>query len=204
MGRRRKRDDAAALAVLGGLVAFGLFVAVLRWADRHMAVVFVVLAIGVVVVSTAIAAVARTRRLAALRLAELERNVETADHLTGAQFEQWVARLMRHTGFTAVTVCGRAGDQGADITARAPDGRMTVVQCKRYARGNAVGAPEIYKFAGTARAIHAAQLAVMVTTSRFTQPAKRDAPRLRVLLIDRAALAAWAADHALPTPMNGS
>jgi restriction system protein len=184
-----------ALLIVGALVSAADAAA--QWISRHEALA-IMIGVAVIAAIGVVAVVARARWAAAERLAELERNIATTDGLSGPDFEQWTARLMRRTGFTLVTVCGRTGDQGADVTAHAPDGRYTVVQCKRYAPNRAVGAPEVYKFGGTAQRIHGAQLAVMIATTRFTRPARRDAATLDVVLIDRDRLAAWATDHTPP------
>ena len=70
------------------------------------------------------------------------------DSMTGPEFEQYVAGLMRRTGFRAVQVTGQAADLGADITAATPDGRRVVVQCKRYS--GSVGSPHVQRLNGTA------------------------------------------------------
>jgi restriction system protein len=189
-----------ALLVVGALVSAAETVT--HWISRHEILTIMIGTAIVAAVASTIAVVIRSRRAAAERLAELERNIATADGLSGPDFEQWTARLMRRTGFSSVAVCGRTGDQGADITAYAPDGRYTVVQCKRFAPDRAVGAPEVYKFGGTAQRIHGAQLAVMIATTRFTRPAWRDADTLDVVLIDRDRLAAWATDQIPPREIN--
>jgi restriction system protein len=127
-----------------------------------------------------------------------DRDLAHADTMTGPEFEQYVARLMRRTGFREVRVSGGAGDLGADIVAQAPDGRRVVVQCKRY--GGAVGDPHIQKFNGTVRAIHNADVALFVTTGRPTARAYHLAERCGITLVDRAALGGWAADGVVPLP----
>ncbi len=54
------------------------------------------------------------------------------------------------------------------------------------------------KFAGTARTLHGADIAVIVTTGRSSAPAITTTARLGIVLIDRTALAAWAADGISP------
>jgi restriction system protein len=132
------------------------------------------------------------------RWAELTRSIGATDWLTGPQFEHWLAALMRRTGFSHVQVCGGTGDLGADITALGPTRRRVVVQCKCLRADRAVGSPDVQRFAGTARALHGADIPVIVTTGRFSGPAITTAVRLGIVLIDRTALAAWATDGASP------
>jgi restriction system protein len=128
---------------------------------------------------------------------ELTRSIRGVDAMTGPQFERFVAALMRRTGFAHVQVSGGAGDLGADITALVPDGRL-VVQCKRFHTGRRVGSSDVQKLAGTARELHGAELAAIVTSSQFTRPAVDVAARLGIALVDREALAAWATDDLRP------
>ncbi len=130
------------------------------------------------------------------QLAEHERTVAVTDHMTGAEFERYVARLMRASGYRGVTVSGGSGDMGADVIGRSPCGRRVVVQCKRYA-GN-LGSPHVQRFAGTARDIHRADVALLVTTGRPTAQAREVARHCRITLVDRPALARWVSTRTLP------
>jgi restriction system protein len=129
------------------------------------------------------------------RLAAHEREVAITDGMTGDQFEHFTARLMRASGFHEVRVVGGSGDLGADVVGRTPDGRRVVVQCKRFA-GN-LGSPHVQRFAGTAREIHGAEVALLVTTGRPTAQARDVALRCRITLVDRPALARWLSTQAL-------
>jgi restriction system protein len=123
------------------------------------------------------------------------------DAMTGPEFEQYVAGLMRRTGFRAVQVTGQAADLGADITAAAPDGRRVVVQCKRYA--GSVGSPHVQRLNGTAWTIHRAEVTMLVTTGRLTGHAVDLAVRCGITVIDRPALATWISSNqppSLPAP----
>jgi restriction system protein len=126
------------------------------------------------------------------------RSVAGIDAMTGPQFEQYVAGLMRRTGFRAVQVTGRTADLGADITASTADGRRVVVQCKRYA--GSVGSPHVQRLNGTAWTIHRADVTLLVTTGRLTVSARDLAGRCGITVIDRAALAAWVASNTAPIP----
>lgn len=111
--------------------------------------------------------------------------------MTPDEFEQHVADLLREAGHREVKVSGGAGDLGADVTSRDPYGRRVVVQCKRYGPGNPVGSPDLQRFVGTARPHHKADVALFVTSSRFTRPALDYALQHGVFTIDGPALEQW-------------
>ncbi|RZU46570.1 restriction system protein [Krasilnikovia cinnamomea] len=181
--RRRKANDGAVLAAAGGGL---LAISVVVQAIRHHPIIAASIAL------TALAGAGVwgwLRWAAARRMAEHERDVAVTDHMSGAEFEQFVARLLRVSGYRGVSVSGGAGDMGADVIARTPDGRRLVVQCKRFA-GN-LGSPHVQRFAGTARDIHRADVALLVTTGRPTAQAREVARRCRITLVDRPELARW-------------
>jgi restriction system protein len=192
--RRRRRNakisDGVVLAsVGGGILAVALLVQLIR---AHL-----VLTLMVSTVAVAAAAMWGYLRWSAMsRLTAYERDVAVTDHMSGADFEQYVARLLRGCGCRGVRVSGRAGDMGADVTARTPDGRRLVVQCKRYA-GN-LSSPDVQRFAGTARDIHGADVALLVTTGRPTTQALQVARQCRIDLVDRPVLARWIATGISP------
>jgi restriction system protein len=183
VGRLRGHPVIAVLAVL----------VVAAWVSRHLWLIPVVLA----VVAAGGGLYLARRRRARRRQLELTRSVAVTNGMTGSQFEQWVAMLMIRDGFTRVRVVGGGNDCGADVTAVAPNGLRTVVQCKRFT-SRAVCSPDVQRFAGTARLIHGADIALVVTTSRATGPARKLAVQLNILIIERDGLAAWAAHGRLP------
>ncbi|XVU28006.1 restriction endonuclease [Actinoplanes sp. CA-054009] len=130
------------------------------------------------------------------RQSQQERTVAVTDVMSGSQFEHWVARLMRASGCRRVRVSGGSGDMGADVTGYAPDGRRLVVQCKRYSAK--VGSPEVQRFAGTARHIHDADVALLVTNNYLTAQAADVARRCHISVVDRDALGRWADSLTVP------
>ncbi|MFI1586252.1 restriction endonuclease [Embleya sp. NPDC020630] len=128
----------------------------------------------------------------------------TVDAMTGPRFEEHVADLCRRDGCRDVVVSGGAGDLGADVVARLPDGRSLVVQCKRLGRTRAVGSPDMQRFVGTARPVHAADVAMLVTNSRFTAPARRLARAQDIVTVDRRSLGRWMAGTDLPTLLGAT
>ncbi len=209
------RSSAGWAWAFGLVIGLGLVVRTVRgivgWAERHPGAARLVGFLLILAVVAAAGAVLRVRQHAAAARAEqearkaaLERHISSADGLTGPQFERWFARLLARSGFTDVEVCGGAGDLGADVIATSPRGDRAVFQCKRYGRNRNVSSGEVQKFAGTCRAIHGADIAAIVTTAGFSQPARDLAHRLGIVLVNRASLGAWAADHAPPDVFGGT
>lgn len=161
---------------------------------------------GVLLLTGAIAfLVLRIKRRRALELQQAERDQHIAltDGMSGPDFEQWTARLLRRSGCTEVRVVGGAGDAGLDVLARSPGGLRVVVQCKRYNYlTTKVGSPEVQRFAGTARIVHRADIALMITTTNYTAPAERLAQQAGIVLVNRVLLAEWAYTGAAP-PVTG-
>lgn len=201
MGYRRTRRQAeaavygAATVVAAGTVGVGLVVVC---AGRYPAVAIAALLVLLAGLGGALWLRKVRRDARQRRWTELTRSIAPTNWMTGTQFEYWLAALMRRTGFTHVEVRGGAGDLGADIVAVSTSRHRVVVQCKCFRADRAVGSPDVQRFAGTARALHGADIPVIVTTGRFSAPATTTAARLGIVLIDRAGLAVWAADGTTP------
>lgn len=114
------------------------------------------------------------------------------DHLGHQQFEETVRDLLRRDGIRAHRV-GGAGDRGADVIGSDAWGRRVVVQCKHTTVGGKVGDQVLQVVSGTARPIHKADLALIITNGGFTRNALKNAPDYAVLLVDRQLLGRWAA-----------
>lgn len=189
--------------LLAALPVLLLLVTVARFVERHpvwAGLIGAGLAVG------GIAALrlwfrARSRRRVTEQ--EMTRSIVVTDAMPGDQFERWVGALLTRSGFTGVEVCGRAADRGADVIGYTPDGRRVVVQCKRQNWDNPVGSAAVQRFAGTCRTIHRGELCMIVTNGRFTTgDGLRLAQELDIVLVDRSALAAWAAHGVLPVPVG--
>ncbi|GAB2463973.1 restriction endonuclease [Streptomyces incanus] len=111
--------------------------------------------------------------------------------LDPAEFEQAIAELCRRDGCLDVDVVGGTGDLGADVVARTPDGRLAVIQCKRYCDANRVGSQDMQRFGGTCFTVHEADVAVVVTTSDFTAPAIEYAEQCGIVCMDGQELLRW-------------
>ncbi|MFI9359098.1 restriction endonuclease [Streptomyces lydicus] len=122
------------------------------------------------------------------------RPVELDDYaeMDADAFEEAVAGLCERDGCREVQVVGGANDLGADVVAVAPDGRSLVIQCKRYCADNKVGSQDLQRFGGTCFTVHGADVAAVVTTSAFTEPAREYADRCGILCFDHDDLIGWA------------
>lgn len=111
----------------------------------------------------------------------LPNGVSEIHDLEPTQFEHFCAELLELQGFTDVAVMGRSGDRGLDIAARDPQGRMVVVQCKRYL-GNVGSDPiqRLHSFSVTRNA----DRRIFITTSGYTPDGRDEAARTDTELID--------------------
>lgn len=96
----------------------------------------------------------------------------------GHAFEEWVADRLEADGWR-VRVTAGSGDQGLDIIARRR-GRRIGIQCKRYK--GAVGNKAVQE-AFSGRAFHRVDVAVVVTTGRYTESARALSRRTGVHLL---------------------
>lgn len=110
------------------------------------------------------------------------------DALTHRDFESAVRDLMRRDGCPDAVQVGGQGDLGADEKATDPYGRLWVLQCKHRRSGDrgAVGTPDLQVLNGTARPVHRADVVVLVTNGRITQPGRDFAQQQRLHLVDAA------------------
>ncbi len=109
------------------------------------------------------------------------------------EFEQVVALLCERDGCREIRVVGGANDLGADVIAVTPDGLRLVIQCKQYGEDHKVGSQDLQRFGGTCFAIHGADIAAVVTTSTFTEPAVEYAEQSGIRCLDHDMLWAWEA-----------
>ncbi|NGO14254.1 restriction endonuclease [Streptomyces sp. HC44] len=133
----------------------------------------------------------RLQRLEGPRGRPLAGVMASMDAMTGREFEEHIAQLLRRDGCTAVVVRGGYGDRGVDITGRTPDGRYIAVQCKRFAPYVSVTSPHVQKFIGSAKVLYNADVARYVATCAFTRDAVNVAADGGVTPVDRSTLEAW-------------
>ncbi|WP_307853885.1 restriction endonuclease [Streptomyces tagetis] len=130
------------------------------------------------------------RRLRSDLIAAGRRTLTEVDAMTGTEFEELVADLCRRDGCTEVRRVGGSHDNGADVVGRLPDGRTMVIQCKRYRPTSAIASRELRDLLG-ARVHFGADVAVFVTTTRFSGPSERFAVQNGILAVHRDHLGLW-------------
>ncbi|WP_051064639.1 restriction endonuclease [Nocardiopsis halotolerans] len=139
---------------------------------------------------------------ARMRLAREKRlvgrvDLSEVDRMSGAEFEEHVAGLMRVHGYTAVTVVGGAEDGGVDVLGRARDGQAVVVQCKRWA--HPVPPNEVRAFIGVLNSSHEGYQGIFVASNGFTDAAAREGEG-HMVLVDRDGLSRWMGGVDVPEP----
>ena len=111
--------------------------------------------------------------------------------LDGSSLEDLVAELLRRDGLTLRRDRGGPKDQGADLIAETPDGQRIVLQSK-FRQSRPVGPRVVYELKGTARELHGADIAVVVTNSHYSDQSIADAATLGIHLVDGHGLQCWA------------
>lgn len=103
------------------------------------------------------------------------------DNLSGAEFEDWCAQLLKKNGYINVRVTKASGDQGVDILAEKNEIKYAI-QCKCYSSylGNS---PIQEVHAG--KSMYNCHVGVVMTNQHFTSGAKELAKATDVLLWDR-------------------
>jgi restriction system protein len=119
-----------------------------------------------------------------------QRTLAAIDAMSGTQFEEVVAQLCRRDGCTQVRTVGGAGDNGADVLGRLPDGRTMVIQCKRYAPHRTIASREVRDLLG-AKVHFAADVAIFVATTRFSRQAEAFAVDHHILTLHRDFFGLW-------------
>ena len=110
------------------------------------------------------------------------------DAMSGPEFEQFCASLMKKQGFKKICLTPGSGDQGVDITA-VRDGVTYAVQCKRY--NSPVGNTAVQEVTA-GKAYYGCDAAMVITNSYFTVGAGKLAKANQVVLIDRDMLQLYA------------
>ena len=103
------------------------------------------------------------------------------DSLSGEEFEEWCASLLRKCGFTEIETTSVTGDQGVDIIADKYDVRYAI-QCKCYSQD--VGNASVQEVTA-GREYYKCDIGVVMTNSYFTNSAKQLAAANKIRLWDR-------------------
>ncbi|MDX3077866.1 restriction endonuclease [Streptomyces sp. MI02-7b] len=118
------------------------------------------------------------------------RTLAEVDAMSGTEFEDLVAQLCRRDGCLEVRRVGGSGDNGADVVGRLPDGRTMVIQCKRYTPSSTIASRELRDLLG-AQVHFRAEVAIFVTTTRFSRPSQAFALEHGILAVHRDHLGLW-------------
>ncbi|WP_151770939.1 restriction endonuclease [Streptomyces abyssomicinicus] len=177
------------------VVAVVLIVTVVNWLVAHWWVLLVALALAVPAGVGWWHSRQQRIRWEAARAQALRYGLAQLDALHHSRFEDAIRDLMHRDGCRDAQRVGGRGDLGADVKATDPFGRRWVIQCKHRragAQGSAVGTPDLQVLNGTARQVHGADVAVIVTNGRVSGPAVAFAKQQKLHVVDRQTLAAWA------------
>lgn len=104
------------------------------------------------------------------------------DELSGYEFEEKTVRIFEKLGYENVRQLPKSGDKGRDVIAE-EDGTAVVIECKHT---ETVGRPVVQKLHSAAETYdHDGETrGAVVTTGRFTSPAREYAEKVGVELID--------------------
>lgn len=108
----------------------------------------------------------------------------SVDSMSGYDFEQWCAKLLRRLSFSSVEVTKSSGDQGVDVLAE-KGGVRYAIQCKCYSSD--IGNHSVQEV-HAGKSMYNCHVGVVMTNRYFT-PAARELARITgTLLWDRDAL----------------
>lgn len=102
----------------------------------------------------------------------------------GTGFELYLYRLFLELGYEGVYKTVGARDFGADIVFTDRDGIRNVIQAKRYSIDNPVGISAVQEVFSCMR-YYKARKAIVISTSKFTEPCETLAGINHVKLLDR-------------------
>ncbi|MEU1875526.1 restriction endonuclease [Streptomyces sp. NPDC019793] len=194
--RRQQQRDVQLLAFAAVTAAgIGLVVMVVNWLLAHWWVLVAFLVLAGLAGAGWLSSRRQQARWEAVRAQGLRYGLPQLDALHHTRFEDAVRDLMQRDGCRDAQRVGGRGDLGADVKATDPYGRRWVIQCKHRrngAHGSPVGTPDLQVLNGTARQVHGADVAVIVTNGRVTGPAVTFAKQQRLHVVDRQTLAVWA------------
>ncbi|MET9736074.1 restriction endonuclease [Streptomyces sp. NPDC006458] len=182
------------MAALAAVVGFGIWLG--AWLNEHSGIYAVVPQVAFMLLAVWALAGDQRRRWEERRARGVRVPLEEIDAPHHREFEFAVRDLIRRDGFEAERV-GGAHDDVCDVRGVDADGRIWVVQCKHKRdgwEGKAIGVEVLQRLNGTAKTVHGARFAVIVTNGRFTLSAVERSKTYGVHLIDRGRLELWAAE----------
>lgn len=174
--------------VVGAIIILLFWVPMALWSVSFKVVagVFVTLIVSFLVSVTAIALHKRYR----IHRKAQSLSLSQVDHMRGIDFEYYLAELLKFRGYKQVKVTKASGDQGADLTAVAPDGVSTAFQAKQYNTWKRVGVEAVYQV-NTGRMVYGCERAMVITTGNLTRQARKMAADVGVEVVERDELIDW-------------
>ena len=117
--------------------------------------------------------------------------LEKLNMMTGPEFEEYCAELLRTLGWRNVVRTGSTKeDHGADLTAISPQGTPVAVQCKRQKAS--VGPGVIRGLEGTITSgLHQGRKGILMTNAPATAGARTRAEGSAIMVVDRVVLQQW-------------
>ena len=113
----------------------------------------------------------------------IQTTIFDADKLSGNDFQDFMAEILKANGYTDVRVTGKSGDQGGDILATKGEESL-VIQAKRFSIDRKVSNSAVQEALG-AIGYYNANRGIVVTNSFFTSGAKELAKINNITLWDR-------------------
>lgn len=102
----------------------------------------------------------------------------------GSEFEMYLYRLFMELGYSGVYKTTNSRDFGADVVFTDREGIRNVVQAKRYAIENPVGLSAVQEVFSCMR-YYKAKKAIVIASTKFTEPCETLAGINHVKLLDR-------------------
>jgi restriction system protein len=149
----------------------------------------------VIFIGGAIASIAGRRKRRGLLDSIAVPGGNTLVSITWLEFELLVGEALRRRGFTVQETGGNGPDGGIDLVARR-DGEKYLVQCKQW-RAMQVGVSVVRELYG-AMAAEGAVGGFVITSGRFTNPAKEFASGRNLQLVDGVQLNQWITESKRP------
>ncbi len=155
-----------------------------QWQQSDSNVLVYISAVAIVVAAIVGGLVIRNYRQEQRRIRALD--IAAIDTMDPLEFEVYVAKLLKHQGFTDVRLTEKY-DYGVDIIAH-KDGSVWGIQVKRYS--NMVKAEAVRQVV-TALIRYKCDRSMVVTNNIFSRPARELAADNRCILIGRDELSGW-------------
>lgn len=193
--RRPKKQNEQFALLVAAVVAVGLVAAAVQWLLVHWWLLVLAAVIAAVAGGLWLQQARQRAEWERVRAQALRLRIAEIDALDHRAFEFAIRDLMRRDGCEAERI-GGAGDDACDVRAVDPAGRVWAIQCKHRRDGDggsAVGVGVLQQVNGTARQVHGADIAVVLTNGRFSSKAIPWGREHRIHLVNRRVLGEWAA-----------